>query len=297
MPTVPIQRILTYDEKKKLLEKLEEIGKAYIQKDINETLLQGLSEDDLSNKEFLVRYLLLAAVLDQQADSESARRTVREIYSKYKAEFFLQPENYLKIVNEVVETAMKTYEPKARVLRMKKEGITLLRIGGYLISEYNLSFRYKNLVDYYKRFGSPRELLKSGILGEIMFSGILYEKAARLYVGWITHPDLPVQIYDKSIDKAMIPMVVDGHVGKVMARVGLLSRVSVEDKQNMIIKAEDERITIETQVKTIKPDGDPFMIDYGAFHIGIRYCHEREPECINCPLNTICRRNIQIRAY
>jgi hypothetical protein len=297
MPIIQIQRVLAENEKRQLIEKLEEIGGSNIYKDIQETLLRGLAEEAVSNKEFLVRYLLLAAVLDQQADSESARRTVREIYSNYGIDFFLNPEKYLPHVNEVVELALKTYEPKVRVLRMKKVGITLLRVGGYMVSVHNLSLRYGSLLDYYRLFKNPRELLEKGILGETMLNGLLYEKASRLYVGWITHPLLPVRIYGEGVEKSKVPMVVDGHVAKVMARAGLLSEVSVENTKNMIIKAEKERFKIEMEVIKAKPSGDPFLVDYGAFSIGIKYCREKEPECHKCPLNTICRRNIEIRAY
>jgi hypothetical protein len=297
MPIIQIQRVLAENEKRQLIEKLEEIGRSNIYKDIQETLLRGLSEEAVSNKEFLVRYLLLAAVLDQQADSESARRTVKEIYSNYGVDFFLKTEKYLPHVNEVVELALKTYKPKVRVLRMKKEGITLLRVGGYMLAVQNLSLRYGSLLDYYRLFKNPRELLEKGILRETMLKGLLYEKASRLYVGWITHPLLPVRIYGEGVEKSKIPMVVDGHVAKVMARAGLLSEVSVENKENMIIKAEKERSKIEEEVINAKPSGDPFLVDYGAFYIGIKYCREKEPECHKCPLNTICRRNIEIRAY
>lgn len=49
----------------------------------------------LSDKEFLTRYLLLAAILDQQAESDNARRTVIEIYRNYDDVFFLKPRKFL----------------------------------------------------------------------------------------------------------------------------------------------------------------------------------------------------------
>jgi endonuclease III len=297
MSIIQIQRVLTQNEKRQLVEKLEEIGGSNIYKDIEESLLQGLAQEAISNKEFLVRYLLLAAILDQQADSESARRTVREIYSNYGVDFFLNPEKHLPHANEVVELALKTYKPKGRVLRMKKAGIILLRVGGYMVSVHNLSLRYGSLLDYYGLFKNPRELLEKGILRETMLNGLLYEKASRLYVGWITHPLLPVRVYGEGVEKSKLPMVVDGHVAKVMARAGLLSQVSVEDIKNMIIQAEKERLKIEREVIKAKPSGDPFLVDYGAFYIGIKYCHEEKPECHKCLINTICRGNIEIRAY
>ncbi|NAY89761.1 MAG: hypothetical protein GU347_03475 [Desulfurococcales archaeon] len=297
MPTIEVREILSREEKLELLDRLERIGSAKLMEELEQTLLGGIHPEYRNNTEFLLRYLLLAAVLDQQADSESARKTVRELYLNYGPDLFMSPEKHFDKINEVVEKALKTYEPKVRVLRMKKVGITLLRIGGYLTAINNLSLRYGGLSSYFKRFLNPRNLLERGILGETMLTGLLYEKAARLYVGWVTHPDLPIKLYGDRILKSEIPMVVDGHVAKIMARTGFLGKVRIEDPNNKIIEAERERKNIEEACKDIKPFGDLFAIDYGAFHIGINYCNERSPSCERCPLNNLCRKNIEIRAF
>jgi len=93
--------------------------------------------------------------------------------------------------------------------------------------------------------------------------------------------------------------VVNGHVCKLLARTGFLSDVLVENTNNMIVKAREERRRIENLIKNTYPNGDFFMIDSGAFIIGITYCREKEPNCAECPLEAkgLCRKNVQIRAY
>jgi len=297
MPVERVPKVLSQDNKKLLLSKLEDIGARNIVEDLRRSLLEGLDSSLLNDKEFMLRYLLLTTVLDQQAESESARRTVRSITQKYGYKFFMNPREYFDNIRDAIQLALGTYEPRARVLRMKKEGITLLRIGGFMLAVNSLSLRFGGLLNYFRQYRTPYELLNRGILGEPLLSGLLYEKAARLYVGWITHPQLFIRIYGESVPRNTIPMVVNGHVAKVLARTGFLDRVSVESRDNMIVEAERERGRIENEVKRVKPDGDLFSIDYGAFFIGIRYCHERNPNCAQCPLNTICSRNTEFRAY
>jgi endonuclease III len=297
MPVERVHKVLSQDNKKLLLSKLEDIGARNIVEDLRRSLLEGLDSSLLNDKEFMLRYLLLTTVLDQQAESESARRTVRSIAQKYGYKFFMNPREYFDNIRDAIQLALGTYEPRARVLRMKKEGITLLRIGGFMLAVNSLSLRFGGLFSYFRQYRTPYELLNRGMLGEPLLSGLLYEKAARLYVGWITHPQLFIRIYGESVPRNTIPMVVNGHVTKVLARTGFLDRVSVESRDNMIVEAERERGRIENEVKRVKPDGDLFSIDYGAFFIGIRYCHERNPNCAQCPLNTICSRNTEFRAY
>jgi hypothetical protein len=67
MPTVKIPYVLQSNERKLLLDMLEKIGSRSFAEDLKKTLLGILSHDLLNNKEFLARYFLLAAILDQQA--------------------------------------------------------------------------------------------------------------------------------------------------------------------------------------------------------------------------------------
>jgi len=301
-----IERRLSNDERKELLKELEKIGVENVRKDLESTLLWGSPDlrDEtkqelrklINDKEFLIRYLLLAAVLDQQAESETARETVRKLFEKYGYDFFMKPESYFNKIYEVIEFVSKIYEPKTRVIRISKEGITFFRIGGFMLTIHNISNKYGGLHSYFSKYNNPRALL-NGILSDPLLSGLLYEKAARLYVGWITHPMLYVKIFgDDERIRGSIPMVVNGHVTKVLARTGFLDEVSVEEGRN-IVKAEEERKRIEELVRAFREYRDPFLIDYGAFWVGINYCKEENPNCGQCPLKNICKKNTEFRAY
>lgn len=293
MPRVKLNQ-LVLSKRIELLEMLEEIGRRRLKDDLYNSLLYILSTEDLNDKEFLSRYLLLAAILDQQAESDSARRLALEIYRGYGRDFFLHPQRYIADFDPIMNLAINLYQPKTRVLRIKKEGMVLLRLGGFLLAMLSIERRYGGSINYLKRSGSPKELLQA-ILNNPYLSGLLYEKAARMYVGWISHPKLYIALFG-NISPSSIPMVINGHVCKVLSRAGFLDYVLVESDRP-IVKAEDERNRIEMLVHSIYPHGDPFMIDYGAFYIGINYCGEENPQCGKCPINSICLRNTYVRAY
>lgn len=78
------------------------------------------------------------------------------------------------------------------------------------------------------------------------------------------HPNL-VNLTEGLWNPGDIPMVVNGHVGKVFSRCGFLSQVLVESRDKFIIMAENIRKEIEDNVRKLMPGGDFYMIDYGAF--------------------------------
>lgn len=295
MPRIPLTQLAT-EEKISLLTLLEQIGKKNMKKDLYENLLYILPEELLQNKEFLSRYLLLAAVLDQHADSSSARETVVKIYETYGKDFFTKPQEYISKFDNIMNLVLQHYKPKVRVLRVKKEGAIIWRVGGYMISLINITKQYSSLTNYLKTFENPLQMLNN-ILHNPLIRGLLYEKAARMYIAWITHPQLYVNISDSTWTPDTIPMVINGHVCKVLARTGFLQSVLIESKDRPIVKAEEERNKIERLIKTLYHKGDYFAIDYGAFYIGLNYCSEKNPKCSNCPLNNTCKKNTQIRAY
>jgi len=294
MPRVRLNK-LPHHLKLELLKMLEQMGAENLKNDLYKSLLHVLPRDELDDKEFLSRYLLLVSILDQQAESDSARRTVVEIYKNFGREFFMNPRKYVTDLDPVISLAIKVYQPKTRFVRIKSEGIILLRVGGFLLAMISIERRHRGLVAYLKSRGSPREML-SAILNDIYLRGLLYEKAARMYVGWISHPKLFVNLFDGAVHPSSIPMVVNGHVCKVLARTGFLDSVLVEEGEP-IVKAEDERRRIESLVRGLYPQGDYFMIDYGAFYIGTKFCDETNPKCGICPIKHVCMRNVDVRAY
>jgi len=294
MPTYKPTTLLSAPQKQLLLQQLEAHGQSQMQVEWQH-MLQRLLPSDSHNGEFLARYLLLTAVLDQQADSISARETVTNLYHTYGSTFFLSPQNYLNQMHNLIRFTKSFYKPKTPVLGIRNEGITLLRIGGYLLSLLNISQAYSSLLNFLSQSSSPIQLLRH-ILADDLLGGLLYDRAARLYTGWISHPTL-VNLSKGKWHVSTIPMVVNGHVCKVFSRSGFLNSVSVENFESMIIEPEYMRDQIDNQVKSVYQVGDHFMIDYGAFHIGINFCGEASPSCDNCPIQNICLKNTRFRAY
>lgn len=66
-----------------------------------------------------------------------------------------------------------------------------------------------------------------------------------------------------------------GHVGRVFLRAGL---VEVDEKQTVIEAA-----------RHLNPNW-PGALDLPAWLIGRERCHEKSPECHNCPINSVCPR-------
>jgi endonuclease III len=298
MPLERVPKVLQPHQKRELLDILERIGSENLVKDLQSSLLNIINDTDLlSNKEFLLRYLLLAVVLDQQAESDSAREALKRIMQIYGANFFMSPQMYFDKIYEMLNVVLKVYKPRVRVIRMKSEGVTLLRIGGFLLAVHGISLKFGGLYQYFVQFRNPATLLEQGILSNPLLSALLFEKAARLYVGWITHPQLFVKLYGDNVRKSSIPMPVDGHVAKVFVRTGFLATVNIESKSTMIIEAEKERERIEKEVLALKPDADTFAIDYGTFLVGIKYCNDANPRCYECLLNKICNKNTMFKAY
>jgi len=291
MPRVSVRVKLSSSQKATLLKLFESIGKRYIVNYMHQNLLYPLSSQQLQDKEFLLRFLLLVATLDQQADSMSARNTVIQLYAEYGQDLFFHPENYIGKLYDLVEVVKRYYKPKTRVLRIKTEGLALLRVGGYLLTLLNISQKYGSLLNHLLKNNSPKELLKS-ILKDSLIKGLLYEKAARMYTGWVSHPDLWINVSASKWRVQDIPMVVNGHVCKTLVRTGFLPDVLVESVDTMIVKAENERTRIEREVKRLYPDGDYFMIDCGAFYVGINYSNERSPKRNICPIMNVCAENM-----
>jgi len=286
MPRVSVSGQLTRPQKHMLLRELEGLGSRQITPHMLNSLLHPLQAQLIQDREFLSRYLLLAATLDQQADSKSARETTVQLYTRYGNDLFLRPGRYLDDLYNIVGFSTQYYKPKTRILRMKAEGLILLRVGGYLLTLVNVEKRYGGLLAYLSQASSPRGLLNM-VLNDTLLKGILYEKAARMYTGWVSHPKLWINISSGAWSVYEIPMVVNGHVCKVLARSGFLPDVLVESTSNMIVKAEDERSRIERAVQQYSTY-DGFMVDFGAFYIGISYCDERKPNCNICPVNKLC---------
>ena len=120
-------------------------------------------------------------------------------------------------------------------------------------------------------------------------------KACRMFVNWAIF--LFNEIWKQEVSKMEDTlMIVDGHVGKVFCRSGLLGEVFYEKDRPYIIQASKIRPWIE---KIVSESGRiPFYVDNGAFYLfEDGFCMDLSPNCQNCPINKICKKYTKWTAY
>ena len=277
-------------EKKQTFRVLEHVGKVLQPLELVQ-IINAMPKDVVSNKEKLTRFLLLTAFLDQQAESPSARKTAIGIYAIFKDDLFFSPQNCLVQINRLVplKEGYKVSPAIGRVL--PRFGWFVLRVGGFLT--YEMMLGKISLAEKLGQFKTPMEataFLHSNALVE----SILREKAVRMYVSWIGHPDLGIDVSDRKWDKSLFEMPVDGHVGKIFSRTGLVPEIVHEGKKGSgsrwnVIIASEMRDAI--QDATNKNSKDCIMVDHGAFQIGINCCPDNLEglACDVCPRASFCQ--------
>lgn len=120
-------------------------------------------------------------------------------------------------------------------------------------------------------------------------------KACRMLVNWFIF--LFREIWNiEGVSLADSFIIVDGHVGKVFCRTGILGEVFYEEKRKYIIQASKMRKSIEKIVSDYEKI--PFYVDNGAFYLfEDGFCSDLAPNCENCPLNGICSKYTKWTAY
>lgn len=120
-------------------------------------------------------------------------------------------------------------------------------------------------------------------------------KACRMFVNWVVF--LLSEIWNLKIAKMeKTLMIVDGHVGKVFCRSGLLQQVLYEEKRPYIIQASKMRRMIEEIIST--SGKIPFYVDNGAFYLfEDGFCTDLDPKCPMCPINKLCKKYKKWTAY
>jgi len=301
--TVDVGQKATEDEIIGLLSIMEDIGKEKQPQEFKGTILKELPIDILNNKEYLVRYLLLVAILDQQAESPTARKAAKFIYDTYKRTLFDDPVQVMLNFEKLVPLdAKKIYVISPVTGRATTRfGWISFRVGGFLIYELNLNNQGILLHKELSKCQSPEEAV-SFLYRSKLIEGLIRGKAVRMYVSWIGHPDMGIDISSGRWKRSEYYMPVNGHVGKVFSRTGILKVTNVEtlkegDARKDIIQATQLRDTIQEIVSS--RGFDCIRVDHGAFHIGFNYCHENpvEAKCSICPLTSLCKRNMRWHAY
>lgn len=320
MVTSPVGGSCSEEGIVKLLKIMEDVGRKIQVAEFKKTLKE-LPNDIANDKEKITRYLLLTAILDQQAESPSARKFARLVYEQFADGLFAKPFDILHRLKDLKPYKDEYHVSPAIGRVMPRFAWIVLRVGGFLI--YEIELGTKILSQELANCANPPEafsyLHKSSVL-----ESILREKAARLYISWIGHPELGIDVSNGRWKARDFLMPVDGHVGKIFSRTGIANEIihegknpSLTSKSNPrwnIIKASDMRKPIEEIVKRF--DVDPIMVDHGAFQIGFYYCpdnlkgiccekctiHEHEVcKTIGCKqkcvLSEYCKKNTVWRAY
>lgn len=303
-------------EIKSMISILEKIGRILQPLDLK-SYLNELPKEVISDKEKIVRFLLLTAFLDQQAESPSARKTAISIYKILNDDLFYKPQNALAKIDKLVslKDEYKISPAIGRVL--PRFGWFILRVGGFLI--YEMTLNKVKLSDEIGKCKNPKEAIEFLYSNPIVKS-ILRDKAVRMYISWIGHPDLGIDVSEGKWKKTDFEMPVDGHVGKIFSRTGMIPEIIHESKDRKnkrwnIIIASKMRPLIQELVN--KFDVDCIMVDHGAFCIGFYCCPDnlkgiacdscsKESTCeikdkIDCKgycvLKKYCKRNLTWRAY
>jgi len=309
-----ITKTLSNQEIQSLLKVLQDIGKKTMVDQFKTTLLDKLPLEVRKNKEYLVRFLLLTAILDQQAESPSAREAAFYILKTFGKDLFENPLTVLYEFNKLIPlTEIYKISPAIGRVTPRFAWITL-RVGGFLIFQLQLNHQKRTLSEELGNCKSPLTAYEY-IQNSMIIKSLLREKACRLFISWIGHPDLEVNVSDGKWKKSKFLMPVDGHVGKVFTRTGMLSSIYRESERKEIIEALKMRQPIQNLVSGRGLDVNE--IDYASFVIGYWCCSDQTQniscdECnkiniceirtkINCkgscPLTQYCKKNTQWRAY
>ena len=299
-------------DKKAMLDILERVGKKIQPLELKETF-KNIPNEIKSDKEKLSRFLLLTAILDQQAKSPTARSTAIEILNILGDDLFNNPKSSLLQLNKLY--AIKDGY-KISSMRIPRFGFFVLRVGGFLI--YEMMLNNNSLVEKLREASTPRDAINF-LHSNKLLESILRDKAAYMYISWVGHPDLGIDISEGKWDKSSFLMPVDGHVGKIFSRTGIVDEVIHErlrgksDRWN-IISASQMRPKIQEVVSSY--GNDTIMVDHGAFQVGFNCCTDNlEGICCDkcsklyckvsesidypdrCVLSEFCKRNLIWRAY
>ena len=303
------QKSLTDEEKEKLLMLLERQGKTKWLKRWNEHMAFPTNIDpfsmDREEQEKVLRYLLLRVLINQQAKFEKVREMSIRISEEFTNVLLSKPYNVseaelFKVFKEVAGEKgsllyrvgalggikpislfayrFKTYEGFIRWLNEKKHSFFDIIVA---------QFQYNKAVDLFK-FLNTHPVLEAGWVGND-------PKACRMFVNWTVF--LFNEIWKLKIAKMEETlMIVDGHVGKVFCRSGLLERVLYEKSRPYIIQASKMRSDVEEIVSRL--GRIPFYVDNGAFYLfEDGFCTELSPNCRECPINGICKKYKKWTAY
>lgn len=304
-----IQEDLSNDDKNKLLESLEQQGRRKWFEKWKEHMAFPSNLNPLSlesdQREKVLRYLLLRVLINQQARFEKVRELSIRLSEEFSETLLLEPYNI----------------PETDLFRIFKDvaghkGSLLYRVGtlGGIKPISLFAYRFKAYEGFIRWLNRNNLKLSDVIVSQLQDKKTIEllvflnnnptieagwvgndPKACRMFVNWV------VFLFNEIWDQPVSPMeetfmIVDGHVGKVFCRSGLLRDVLYEKGRKYIIQASKLRPFIEEIVSNSKKI--PFYVDNGAFYLFEEgFCTDIDPNCENCPINEICKKYKKWTAY
>jgi hypothetical protein len=293
-----------------LVKRLHELGKTqWLERWREHIAIPGRIDPESTNeqeREKVLRYALLRAIINQQAVAVKARELPRALYQAFGDQLLLEPQNVALRFPEAMEVFYQVGGPKGGQVYhvgslggIKPISLFLYRFAAfaYFISHFEGSV-YRTAYEIIQQEGGAANLhgwlrddrvLQAGWIGND-------PKACRMLVDWFVF--LFCEIWKESVKVSLNDslMIVDGHVGKVFARTGLLDRVE-HLTNSSVIYAMKMRGEIESLVAEIV-GAVPFYVDNGAFYLyEDRFDTDESPNCDGCPISNGCLKYVHWTAY
>jgi len=300
---------LSDEEKNKLLTILEEQGRTKWFKRWKEHIafpdnINPLSSE-INEQEKTIRYLLLRVLINQQARFEKVREISLKISEQFTDIILFEPYKISEL--ELFKVFKDVAGEKGSLLYRVGAlgGIKPISLFTYRFKVYEGFIKWldKTKQSFYDLIVNQLQNKKAFNLFEFLNTHPILEagwvgndpKACRMFVNWVIF--LFNEIWKKELLKMEDTlMIVDGHVGKVFCRSGLLGEVLYEKGRPYIIQASKMRPWIERIVSDSKRV--PFYVDNGAFYLfEDGFCTDLSPNCQNCPINKICKKYTKWTAY
>ncbi len=256
-------------------------------------------------QEKVFRYLLLRVLINQQAKFEKVREMCIRILENFTDVLFFEPyklseSNLFKVFKDVAgEKGSLLYRVGAL------GGIKPISLFTYRFKAYEGFIRWLNengkkfidIISIQLQTGKAKGLFQFLNTHSVLEAGWVGNdpKACRMFVNWVVF--LFNEIWNQKVSKMEDTlMIVDGHVGKVFCRSGLLGEVLYEKARPYIIQASKMRPWIENTV--FNSGRIPFYVDNGAFYLfEDGFCTDTNPKCEKCPINKTCKKYKQWTAY
>jgi len=266
---------LSIQTKKAILSKLAEIG---------ETAFESRSAEmippmpDSKSLEIKLRYLLLWSLLNQRTEARIAGKVAYGLFTKFGERLFFEPLFVIKKFDEVSSIFQESQYP-VRFAYLNRDSVATLLVGSFLCFMIKLNDD-EELLERKAREGPFRFL---SFLKREKLLASLGEKAARMFVGFVGHPKLDLTTV--KYPKEELFVFVDGTVGKVFARTGLVEKIPAYRGNQVYatrMRTEIDRLVRDLQVE------DPMMVDGGAYALGQSCCDDGDPACKNCNRQDKC---------